>query len=425
VPTGRVSRLRAAQLALCGVTLMLACSGGDEQPARAGDAPGAGASSASGASTASRGGTDSGDGGTASQAAGASADGAGAPAAAGEGSGGEPQAAGGAGSGGDDAPDGSAGEATLEPAPEQCFDGLDNDLNDASDCADPACEQACASSCTGATKLADPGEVAGNTRDHAAQLGSSCTDPEGESGSEIVYDFVAETSGMLDVTLSTAAPELTLSLRQVCGDDSSELTCATTHWLSVPVTAGDALFIVVDGYSAAAAGKYVLSAATRPIACGDGIRDPQEGCDDGDKASDDGCSSSCQVESSEQNPNDALGEADTFDPTAQDYYYGELSEPGDVDWVAVEVPGPSSTLRATTRDYGDGACELGLLDSAIAVYGPDQQLIAENDDDPTADGLCALVIAEGLEAGTYYVRVAASPADPQLTFPYALDLSIY
>jgi cysteine-rich repeat protein len=331
---------------------------------------------------------------------------------------------GGSGSGGDEQT-GSAGEGGVELGPEQCFDGVDNDANDATDCADPVCEQACASSCAETTTLADPGDVSGNTRDHAGQLGSTCTDPDGESGSEIVYDFVAGTTGILDVALSTAAAELTLSLRKTCGDDASEITCATTQWLSVPVTAGDTLFIVVDGYSAAAAGKYVLSAATRPSSCGDGIRDAQEGCDDGDDTSGDGCSSGCQVESSEQNPNGVLGEADAFDPAAQDYYYGELSEPGDVDWVAIEVPGPSSTLRATTRDFGDGACELGLLDSAIALYGPDQNLIVENDDDTAAEGLCALVVAEALEAGTYYVRVAASPADAALTFPYALDVSIY
>jgi cysteine-rich repeat protein len=420
-----MSHASGAQLALSVVTLMLACSGSDNRPAAAGDTAGAGASSGSGASSSGRGGADSNDGGTASDGAGAPADSAGGPADAGEGSGGAPQTTGGSGSGGDQLPDGSAGDGGFEPGPEQCFDGLDNDANDATDCADPVCEQACSSSCMSPTALADPGEVTGNTRDHAAELGSACADPDGESGSEIVYDFVAQASGMLDVMLSTTAPELTLSLRKVCGDDESELTCATTHWLSVPVTAGDTLFIVVDGYSAAAAGKYVLSAATRPIECGDAIRDAQEGCDDGDEDSGDGCSSTCQVESSEQNPNGTLAEADPFGPALDDYYYGELSEPGDVDWIAVEVPGPSSTLQATTRDYGDGACELGLLDSAIAIYDSTEKLIVENDDDPTAEGLCALVVAEELEAGTYYVRVSASPADPELTFPYALDLSIY
>jgi cysteine-rich repeat protein len=213
-------------------------------------------------------------------------------------------------------------------------------------------------------------------------------------------------------------------VRSACGDDASELFCSTTQQLSVPIAAGEKRFIVVDGYSATAAGKYSISAATRPIACGDAIRDADEGCDDGDETSGDGCSSECQVESSEQNPNDVLGEADPFDPTSDDYYYGELSEPGDVDWVSVEISGASSTLAARTRDFGDGACELGLLDSVIAIYGPDQALIVENDDDPMGEGLCASVDASGLAAGTYYVRIAATSADPELTFPYALELSI-
>jgi cysteine-rich repeat protein len=412
-----MSARAAARLALSVASLVVACSGSDAPPA-AGDQPSAGAPSGGAGSTAGKAGTAPGDGGAASNSAGAAAD-------AGEGSGGASQASAGAGSGGED-PLSSAGTSgeTFEPGPEQCFDGLDNDGNDATDCDDPVCEEACASSCAITPTLADPGEVIGNTRDHAAELSSACSDPEGESGSEIVYDFVAQSSGMLDIALATNAPELTLSVRTACGDDASELACATTRWLSIPVTAGDALLIVVDGFSADAAGKYQLSAATRPIACGDGIRDAQEGCDDGDDASGDGCSSSCQVESSEQNPNDELSEADPFDPTANDYYYGEVSAPGDVDWIAVQVPGPSSTLQATTRELGDGACDLGLLDSAIAIYGPDEMLIVENDDDPMGEGLCALAVAEGLEAGTYYVRVAASPADPELTFPYALDLGI-
>jgi cysteine-rich repeat protein len=416
VSSRRVNKLSAPQLALSLVALVIACSGSDGRPPTTFD-PTSGTSPGGGGSPSGKGGTPAGKGGAASDAAGAGVD-------AGNATGGAPLASGGNGSGGDDQSTGSAGDGASEPGPEQCFDGLDNDGNDATDCDDSVCDEACASSCASTTPLADPSQVRGNTRDHAAQLGSACSDPDGESGSEIVYDFVARTSGMLDVTLSTAAPELTLSLRTACGDDASELTCATTHWLSVPVAAGDALFIVVDGYSAAAAGKYVISAATRPIACGDAIRDANEGCDDGDETSGDGCSSECEVESSEQAPNDAMADANPFNPALADYYYGEISEPGDVDWVAVAVPGPSSTLQATTLELGDGACEQGLLDSAIAIYGPDQALIVENDDNPMGVGTCALAVAEGLPAGTYYLRVAATPADPQLTFPYALELSI-
>lgn len=410
----------AAQLALSALVLVLACSGGDNPPA-AGDVPGSG-NAGSGASPSGRGGEDSSDAGSSSEMAGAPAGGADSQADAGEASGGA-QASGGTGVGvGGGEVDGSAGEGPI--GPEQCFDGRDNDDNKATDCADDVCEQACGTSCTDMPALADPGEVTGNTRDHAALLSSACTDPAGESGSEIVYEFLAQHSGILDVTLSTAAAGLTLSLRTVCGEDASELTCSTSPQLSVPIAAGDTRFIVVDGYTATAAGKYVIRAATRVIECGDAIRDADEGCDDGDETSGDGCSSECQVESSEQNPNDAQGEADPFDPTSNDYYYGELSEPGDVDWVSVEVAGPSSTLEARTRDFGDGACELGLLDSEIAIYGSDQQLIAKNDDDPMGEGMCASVSAAGLAAGTYYVRVAATPADPELTFPYALEVGI-
>ena len=68
---------------------------------------------------------------------------------------------------------------------------------------------------------------------------------------------------------------------------------------------------------------------------------------------------------------------------------------------------------------------LWRLASDIAIYAPDGvTLLAENDDNPDADGFCADVAATGLAAGTYYIRVTASPSDPNLTFPYALEVDV-
>ena len=135
-----MSKSGAAQLALSVVTLMLACSGGENPPAPAAGAQAGDAGKAS--SPSGQAGSDSGEGGGADVAGAPNTGGADSPADAGEASGGAPVAAGGAGLGGSE-PDGGAGEGPIDVGPEQCFDGRDNDLNDATDCADAVCEQAC------------------------------------------------------------------------------------------------------------------------------------------------------------------------------------------------------------------------------------------------------------------------------------------
>lgn len=307
---------------------------------------------------------------------------------------------------------------------EDCFDGGDNDGNGLIDCSDPSCEEACASSCAAAVELSEPTMVVGNTRGHSAELEPSCSNPTEKSGSELVYRVTAQNDGVLAVSLATAAPQLTLSLRQTCAADASEVLCSTAGTLVSKVNAGDVLFVVVDGYSPGDAGKFTLSVESRAIRCGDAVRDEGEGCDDGGQADGDGCSATCTVESSESDDNDSLESADEFVPSDIDYYYAEISEPGDVDWVKVQVNESGTTLEVTTRDFGDGACGLELLDSDIAIYDANGTLLVENDDSLLADGLCAYVLAENLAAGSYYIRVMASPVDPELVFPYALQVNI-
>jgi cysteine-rich repeat protein len=308
---------------------------------------------------------------------------------------------------------------------ENCFDGRDNDGNGDIDCDDAACSASCASSCSMAQSLADPGEVTGNTLGHAAQLDSSCKDPDGKSGSEIVYRVTAAKTGVLDIDLASAALGLTLAARTTCATASSEVDCSTSSSLSIPVTAGEQLFVVVDGYTSTDFGKFTLSAQSREVRCGDGVRDAGEGCDDADNTSGDGCSATCEVESTELEPNDSVATANAYVPSPTDYYYGEIGTPGDVDWLEVQVPTGATSLRATTRDFGDGACGLELLDSYIAIYAADgKTLIAENDDNPTADGFCADLTATDLTPGTYYIQVMASPSDPGVTFPYGLEVDV-
>ncbi|MFZ5890758.1 MAG: pre-peptidase C-terminal domain-containing protein [Myxococcota bacterium] len=309
---------------------------------------------------------------------------------------------------------------------ENCFDGKDNDGNGLLDCDDSACESACAASCTSSQTLLDPGEVSGDSDGHAAEIEPSCKDSRG-SGSEIVYRLTATKTGVLDLALATAAQGLTISVRRTCSSAASEVDCSTTDSLSLPVTSGETLYVVVDGYSSTDGGKFTLSAESHEIMCGDGVRDPGEACDDADTTSGDGCSATCEVESTEVEPNNSSAQANSFPLSGNtNYYYAQVATAGDVDWLKVQLPTTASKLRVTTRDFGDGACGLELLDSHIAIYAADgTTLIAENDDSPDADGFCADVSAESLTPGTYYIRVMASPEDPGAVFPYALQVDVH
>src|SRR5262249_39590087 len=74
-----------------------------------------------------------------------------------------------------------------------------------------------------------------------------------------------------------AGPELT------CNDDAIGLQ-SEVH---VPLSAGQTVIVVVDGYGRSN-GPYALHIDRFP-SCGDGVLDPGEQCDDGNRTGGDGC----------------------------------------------------------------------------------------------------------------------------------------
>ena len=324
---------------------------------------------------------------------------------------------GGAGGGSAGGAAGGAGGASAE----DCFDAIDNDLDQHIDCADSDCEEACASSCDNPVMLMDPASlVYGDTSGHADQQGASCTST---SGSEVVYQLTASQSGRLDVGVSSDM-DVSLSVRTSCDSAASELGCVDRETvgresLSLLVTQNQTLFVVVDGAAPAAVGAYRLDVATHPIVCGDAHVDaPGEMCDDGGTQAGDGCDASCQVESSESEPNDTPAVALPWGGP----YYGSISPAGDVDVVSVVVP-ENGSLLAEVIDFGDGGCVGKSLDSYVEFIAPDGTTIVDSDDDG-GDGYCSVNFLAGMPAGTYFVSVrAGNKADP-VTFAYQLRLTV-
>lgn len=308
-----------------------------------------------------------------------------------------------------------------------CTDGLDNDGDTLVDCEELDCEPACADACLSPVVLVDPGEVTGSTVLHAGVLKSSCV---AESGPEVVYAVTAASTGYLEVVLfeqETAA--FSLSVRSSCAGDGSELACSSSYSpgetavkrLSLPVTAGQVLFVVVDGDGATTEGAYALGVQSHPVLCGDSLQDPPEGCDDGNAVGGDGCSATCTVESTEQEPNNTLAQANPFSSP----WIAQISPVGDVDFIKVTLPSTAS-LSATTTGVGEGTCSDGSLDSHVSILDGAGNLLAVSDD-LGGGNLCSHAVAASLPAGDYYVRVAAAgPFPPEgATFPYLLAIETF
>lgn len=304
---------------------------------------------------------------------------------------------------------------------ESCYDGRDNDGDSAVDCADAEdCAGVCADACFAPPALGESSHVSGTLLGHPASSGSSCGG-SAASGAEVVYQVAISEDAKLDVSLSSALP-LSLSVRNSCAAPESELACGGLTRLTLDATAGDIYFIVVNAASESDVGAYELELATRQPACGDGIRDSHEACDDGNINDGDGCDPDCGLEASESEPNDTLGSADLF---TFERWFAQISPAADEDYYRVTLVATSSTLVVETANLGDGACGLNLMDTVIDILDTDANANAAlATDDDGGDGACARAVARGLPPGEYGVRVRAAAGAEPATFPYRLDIAV-
>lgn len=148
------------------------------------------------------------------------------------------------------------------------------------------------SGCEGAIAADDPSTVTGDTRGRQHTAEGSCLIG---AGPEVIYQVTPALTGMLDLTLESAE-DLGLYARSACDDAAAELGCADlevqggTENLRVPVTAGQPVWVFVDGYNPDQAGSFTLSIASRAITCGDGQVEGSEECDPPDMVT---CTAEC------------------------------------------------------------------------------------------------------------------------------------
>src|SRR5262249_20530490 len=96
----------------------------------------------------------------------------------------------------------------------------------------------------------------------------------------------AATSGALDLLLTPdPGVDLGISARTACADAASELGCLDNGFggevedLVVPVSAGQQIFVLVQGFNQNFFGPFTLDISSRAIVCGNDLTDPGETCD--------------------------------------------------------------------------------------------------------------------------------------------------
>jgi cysteine-rich repeat protein len=148
-------------------------------------------------------------------------------------------------------------------------------------------------------------------------------------------------------------------------------------------------------------------------ACGNGVKEGSEACDDGNTASGDGCSNLCKFEMiAETEANNTCGTANgpfAIKPAPGAFTSGAITPVGDADWFAFTVPATADLYFETFDVNGPSTC--ASIDTEIQVFKSDcvTPLTPVKDQggvsscsrlDPAVDAQVRHV-----PAGTYVVRV--------------------
>ena len=150
---------------------------------------------------------------------------------------------------------------------EICDDARDNDGDGAVDCVDEDCADRCGDPCATPQLLDDPGTVSATTASQPNAMDPSCV--ISGSGPEAVFTVTPAHSGVLEVRLATFGC-LVVSARTACSAPTSELGCGVGAdagssegaTIAVPVTAGETLFVIVEGCDPTFAGEFTLEVAS-------------------------------------------------------------------------------------------------------------------------------------------------------------------
>lgn len=163
---------------------------------------------------------------------------------------------------------------------------------------------------SGATRS---GSVTGNNAALNPNYETTCG---GGNGKDAIYKITSDRPGRAVAKLSAEFAGL-LSLRGSCTPSSNETTCKAAATvgedveLVFPLAAQQTIFVVVDAL-AGGTGNYTLSVDVTDSACGDGVAQLPEQCDDSNAVNGDGCNDECQFEDPPSEPGTCPGASYTI-----------------------------------------------------------------------------------------------------------------
>jgi cysteine-rich repeat protein len=213
-------------------------------------------------------------------------------------------------------------------------------------------------------------------------------------------------------------------------DDDGEVSCSLINPVNDPTAKNLAVgtyTIRVEEYNNDKAQTYyVLDVEVSPPGCGDDLVTAGEECDDGNTASGDGCSDTCQFElilTTEMEPNGDISIPNALD--GFDGVIGSITPLADADYYSIEVTVPGSSIVATVSD-GLGGCP-PLFDPEIYLYTDTGIQLAYDDQDGAESCSSIMPIldpgAGNLPVGTYIIKVSEYGNDKFQAF-YILEAKV-
>jgi len=263
-----------------------------------------------------------------------------------------------------------------------CANGVDDDLHGDTDCADDDCADApeCIDVCLDATPIAC-GELVDGTNvgleslvdDWGCGLDATLRWP----GGEVVYAFTPATD-VASVTarlVAVGAADHDLFVVDA-GCDTQTCLATGTVTATFAATAGETVYLVVDGYASAPTGAFglVLECATTPTEetdCADDVDEDEDGdtdCDDADCAAASACQPPGCASAATIACEGTIAASTLSGPTRIDVYGGacEAIDAGGPERAYAFTPPASGRVRARLRPVAGVDLDLRVLQTTCA-----------------------------------------------------------
>jgi cysteine-rich repeat protein len=259
----------------------------------------------------------------------------------------------------------------------------------------------------------------GQTNAYSAACATSTTSPD------TVFTFTPSANGTVRAILQGLDGfDGVLALSRVTCTPGTGVACQNAtgpgdvESLGAAVVAGTQYWLHVDGHNVSS-GRYQLSVALEPAACGNGVVEAGEECDDGNSVSNDGCSAACVDECRTQGE---VGTTDYNTPmvvpsfcTTWQLVAGAITPATDQDFFRVSLA-TGQQLRVDTYGPTPNACLTSAMDTVVDVRaaplsaappqtgGCNSGNLACNDD-ASSSSWCSALRWTATTTGDFVVRV--------------------